>query len=378
MFDRAIVSPHAARDTSDQEDEIARRQFLSIALRSAGWSADHVQRTIAGLDSIRDVVYPTSVGVAKGLEAQLERVSAPIKTALKRLGFVNHDAIVLGIEPIVGPSASLTNVIMTDEGIVSVSSFLFRWCGLCARAYTRTLLLDPIYWSEAPPSLENDARLLRMNPDLCLYWVRILNSFGVTGTHAFVPFRPASPNEALLFEQIAWSMEYFAVAHEFAHHALCHRSLGDDSLTQEFEADMLAARICELLEFEPFDELHNPYNTTGAGGVLMISSLDLLRDVESAIGAQRVDLGTHPSTEERIGRIALRHSLQPNRLRMDQNFCNTVVRIMRAIKMMWMELIDANGKDQLATMKREILNQVSHQPPTTPATAPSTFPPLRE
>lgn len=48
-----------------------------------------------------------------------------------------------------------------------------------------------------------------------------------------------------LFEQVAWAMEYFTVAHDFGHHVLSHRSVDDDPRTQEFQADAFAVNICE-------------------------------------------------------------------------------------------------------------------------------------
>jgi hypothetical protein len=35
---------------------------------------------------------------------------------------------------------------MTDQSVVTVGAFLFRFCGLIARAFTQTLLLAPAFW----------------------------------------------------------------------------------------------------------------------------------------------------------------------------------------------------------------------------------------
>ena len=48
-----------------------------------------------------------------------------------------------------------------------------------------------------------------------------------------------------LFEQVAWAMEYFTVAHDFGHQVLSHRSVDDDPKTHEFQADAFAVHICE-------------------------------------------------------------------------------------------------------------------------------------
>jgi hypothetical protein len=288
------------------------------------------------------------------LVEHLREIADRVKSAMSAMGYSSQEKVVLGIDPKVGVSASLTNVIMTHEGIVSVNSFLFRWCGLIARAYLRTLHLDVHHWSEAPPNAVKDKTILLSRPDLVLYWMRIFGSFATTGTHVLTPFRPSTPFEVVHFEQVAWAMEFYVVSHEYAHHALEHRSSFANQKDQEFQADAFAVKVCEHLEFEPFSFVSNPYARTGAAATLMLGALAILREFEYRVIGRAAEPDTHPLAAERIGRIADRHVLQPDKFKMDRHFNDTVVRIMAAVDALTIEFLEKGGADLLAKMKERI------------------------
>lgn len=340
IFERAAAKPDAALFRPDEESEAKQAELAVQALLEAGWSEAEIERRNETSALHADLEQPNSPGVAPGLEFRLQVLSDRVKRVIADTGDTEHEKIEVAIDPIAGVSASLTNVIMTDQGILAVSSFLFRWCGLVARAYTRTLFVALIHWTSAAPDIARDRAALLRSPDVVHYWFRIFTSFSLTGTHALVPFRPSTPTEFHLFEQVAWAMEYFTIAHEFGHHVLGHRQVGEDPQQQEFEADAFSARICEQLEFEPFPLIPNPYTRTGAGGSLMLISLEILRCFEGAS-----DLGTHPAASDRVDRISSRNLIFPKQLEMDQDFNGTVKRIMKAVATLMEELRTA--EDQL-------------------------------
>lgn len=187
---------------------------------------------------------------------------------MARLGMSSHMRVARGLEPRLGPYAAKTNVIMTDESIVTVGTQLFRFCGLIARAFTRTLQLDAKFWDSDCYSKESAILLIHTQPDLLLYWMRIYISYALTGTHALVPFKPANILE-VSFEHVARAMELFAVAHEYAHHHHDHGRQIDssDEKAEEFEADQFALKICYEAERYPDALGYNPYLTAGAGGL---------------------------------------------------------------------------------------------------------------
>ena len=117
-------------------------------------------------------------------------------------------------------------------------------------------------------------------------------------------------------EQIAYSMEIHAIAHEYGHHNLSHgRDISEDPQKTEFEADSFAIRISSKIESNLPPQLSNPYLGSGAGASILLRSLDLLRKHSDAIvGTQNSDLGSHPEIFRRIQKFENLGSLEPRRL----------------------------------------------------------------
>lgn len=331
IFERAAARPDSAIYEGSIEQELADKKRRQQAMKSAGWTDEEIELFAKAHEEILSPDTPTSRGVAPWLEGQLRAVATPIKEAMHIRGYRHQDRVLLGIDPTAGVSASMTNVMMTDEGIVSVSAFLFRWCGLVARAYLRTLQLDPNAWSNGAADPAADLARLKARPDLAAYWLRIFFAFATTGTHHKVPYLPSTRHEVLHFEQVAWAMEFFVVGHEFGHHALGHRTVGDDPNRQEFQADSFSLYISEMLHRWPFLFLENPYVSTGAGAHIMLRSLTCLSMVENAVGKPYPSGDTHPPVAARVRKILARHTLQPERHAMDLHWNKTVQRIMDTV-----------------------------------------------
>lgn len=262
-----------------------------------------------------------------------------------RLGHTSNLKIARGVEPRVGPFASKTNVIMTDESIVTVGSFLFRYCGLVARAFVRTLRLDPWLWDADTFKAGSARTLLGRNPGLAAYWLRIYVSFAISGTHVLVPYKPSSMEEVLLMEQVARAMEIFAIAHEYGHHHLNHgRRIEADPKAEEFEADAFAMRISDEVEKLPVIT-GNPYLPSGAGALILLMSLETLRSVETAVGARQVDLGTHPSAMSRINRFETIRMLFPDEHRWLKGYRTASQRIMQPVHESTMQTLQSIPPD---------------------------------
>lgn len=354
IFERAAADPYATMHEPDEESEAAQRERTVQALRDVGWSEELVARRHEEnliLDEMENVNSP---GVGPSLEFRLKFLSDRVRRVISETGDTSHEKVEVAIEPKVGVSASLTNVIMTDEGILSVSSFFFRWCGLVARAYTRSLTADILHWTSQESDRAHDREILLKDPELVHYWFRIFVSYSGTGTHALVPYRPSAPAELHLFEQVAWAMEYFTIAHEFGHHVLGHRHIGDDPRAQEFEADAYAIKVCERLEFEPFPLLSNPYCRTGAGASLMLLALQILRSFAEADSGIAADPDIHPPANDRIAKISARNAMQPKQLEMDQEFNSTVERIMSAVSAVMDDARTAGGGKLVAEIRQQL------------------------
>ena len=350
IFSRAAALPNAAMHDAESQSNDDREKSMAKALLEAGWREEEIEERIAADRELALEPNLNSPGVGPGLEARLRQLSDRVSQELSAVDANASKKVEVAIDPKVGVAASLTNVIMTDEAILTVSSFLFRWCGLIARAYTRTLLGDVAYWSAPAVSTNEDRLFLLKRPELAFYWVRIFVSFAGTGSHAIVPYRPCRREELYLMEQVAWSMEYFTVAHEYGHHILGHRSIDADPMEQEYEADRFALRICEKLVMEPLRVMENPYLRTGAGGALMLKALAILRSIDEDLDEKPLS-DTHPSTEQRIQKIMNRHALQPDQFQIDRDFNGTVLRIMNAVGEFSKQFMDRGGRKLVREMK---------------------------
>ena len=309
-----------------------------LAFKKAGWSDDEIN-LIEKADEDRNNEAPTtSPGVAPFTEAALHRLSQAIETAAAQLNIENREKVHFAVEPKAGPLLSKINVVMTDQSIVTMGSFFTRYCGLVSRAYVRTLLIVPT----SPGNDFNEKFVrseLRKRPELLLYWWSLFASFALTGTHALVPFRPSTKEEVLLMEQVAFSMEIFGLAHEYAHHALNHgRQLAtkEDAHREEFEADAFALHICETVEVDQRyswiegEKLQNPYLWTGAGGVLLLSSLEVFRKIKDRVFANKV-YDTHPDFLDRSVKIKNKHFMQPQMLAASRDFCGAVENVLKCV-----------------------------------------------
>jgi hypothetical protein len=334
-------------DHDDAADEARLREGLA----QAGWSEQEIQFRIDLLQRQMAEAPVTSPGVNPHVEFIFNRLCEDIEAAMCRLHLDSHGRIARGVEPRVGPVVALTNVVMTEEGIVTVGSFLFRFCGLVARAFTRTLQLEPTFWESASYSEKAARARLKTTPQLMLYWLQIYISFGLVGTHILAPYRPANRYE-LIFEQVARAMEIFAVAHEYGHHHLSHgRQIGDDPKLEEFNADQFALKIAYEVEKEPLIFV-NPYLSSGAGGVILLKALETLRGVGDFIKQEQAKSSvTHPNIAARLARFDSVSVLRPKEFAALKNFRKTSARIMEITGTMVSELLRAIPKANLDQLR---------------------------
>jgi hypothetical protein len=360
IFARAAAHPWAAIVDPDH-DEAGAEEFFRQALRDAGWSDDEIDAR-REFDKARiDTAPVTSPGANPYVEAALGRLGDDIEAAMDRLGLDSHHRVARGVDPWAGPGAAKTGVIMTDQSIITVSSFLFRFCGLIARAFTRTLQLNPWAWSSEEFDSKTGRDLIRGAPDIASYWMLIYFSFATSGTHAAVPFRPSTKEEVILMEQVARAMELFALAHEYGHHHLAHgKEVDADPFDQEFAADQFAVKIGEEIDRKPVI-LENPYLLSGAGGTILLMALDILRSIERFAGAPAIRHDTHPPVSERIARFDSVRVLKPVEFKWLKEFRVTSERIMTAVEEMLLPPLEAMSKRELSDLRK--LRETMRAPP---------------
>ena len=361
MFERAAAHPGAvviAPDYDPRDDEERAR----AGFKSAGWSEQQVDELFA-LSKRRDEVAPsTSPGVNRSAEAFHASLCDDVEAEMARQGLHTYRNVARGIEPITGPIASKAGVIMTEQSIVTVSAFTFRFCGIVAKAFCRTIMLDPFYWQSDSFTLPEAKLLLRTNMPLALYWNRTFMSFAMTGTNATVPFEPSEPTLLPLVEQVARAMEIFVIAHEYGHHHHGHgRDMSADARAEEFEADQFALRLGRPMGERDRTPVWNPYLASGAGGVIMLKALGMLRRFENVLGAAMPTGDTHPSIDDRIARFDSVAAIEPIAFSTLRGFRIASARVMDAVGALleeFLAVMPEAERERMVAMRRELWEQL--------------------
>lgn len=332
LLEQLSRAPYATLQDPNYDPKEEHAKF-QVAMRQAGWSDEQIAWKMKVHEAQIESAPITSPGVNPHAEFLFGKLCDDVEAAMDRLRMISHRRVARGLEPRLGPYAAKTNVIMTEESIVTVGTQLFRFCGLIARAFTRTLQLDAEFWDSDRYSTEAATRLIRGNLDLLLYWARIYMSYALTGMHILTPFRPANIFE-LSFEHVARAMELFAVAHEYGHHHHDHGRQIDRQAekAEEFEADQFALKICYEIERYPDVLGYNPYLTSGAGGLILLRALRTLRTVETRLnGIQAAKADSHPDADERAARFETTALLRPIEFATLQHFRRSSARILDAV-----------------------------------------------
>ncbi|SKB35588.1 hypothetical protein [Sphingopyxis flava] len=361
MFERSAGHPGAAvvDPAYDPSEDQARAR---AAFAAAGWNHEQIHALRAATDAHQAAAPVTSPGVNPSAEAFHAALCDEIEAEMARQGMTSQQQVARGIEPRTGPFASKVGVIMTEESIITTGAFTYRFCGLIAKAFYRTVMLNAWYWQSDSYTREKSNFLLRRNMDLALYWNKIFMSFAMSGTNATVPFEPSDPVDVVLVEQIARAMELFIVGHEYGHHHLRHgRNIAADPRVEEFAADQFALRIGRPIGERERRPIWNPYLVSGAGGVILLKALELTRVYERALGGRMAGGDTHPSAEERIGRFDSVGVMKPKEFVMLKGFRTTSARIMDDVSALMSDFLDAMPKDvwaELIAMRRRLWEEL--------------------
>lgn len=336
LLDRARSNEWSSFDdpsnvVSDEDRETRIQAYLD-----SGWTREEARAFEETAHENAKSSPITSPGVNRHSEVMLQRLVKALLAGLSPSDRQLAETAHFAVEPKAGPLVSTINVMMTDQTIIAMGTHFTRYCGLVARAYVRTCNL--VHWETGINFDEMELRhQLRGRPDLLLYWWKIFTSYALTGTHALTEFWPSTREEARLVEQMATAMEVFALAHELGHHMQSHgRQIGGDAKAEEFAADLFAASLSERIEgTEDYQEIQgfrfsNPYLWTGAGGVLLLGSIEIFRKVKKKI-FQTPCFDSHPEFTERALKITHRNVLDIASFHTRVDFCNSASNMLRCI-----------------------------------------------
>jgi hypothetical protein len=310
VFERLSADPASTLVERDHVLTMASGAKTDALLKAYGLGAGAAGRAKAAYLRELQRAPVTSPGVDPHAEAILDSLRQRIAEACSRFPFLGAHTVATGIEPKLGVMAARMGVMMTDASVVTVGSQVFRFCNVVSKAAAQTMMIDPAGWVR-PGSVDAMRAVLRKQHQLLAYWFQIVMSFAVFGSSFLVPLRTSSAPASGLRGEILDALEIYAVAHEYAHHALKHGRLtsastasGTDETArrEEFEADTLAIAIGQLVTGNRPDE--NPLIVSGAGMVVFLRALEMLHRAEILLGRPKVGAdGSHPPAADRLAHV---------------------------------------------------------------------------
>jgi hypothetical protein len=245
--------------------------------------------------------------------AIVEPIIGEIEGVCDQHGFATHAGVVYGTDPMSGLNIGQRAVMATDASIIEVSSHFLSFANTLAKLMSRTIPYRQIDGDTVHilRTTEGVRDVLMRDVDLVHDWSEALASFAATGV------QPVGAQALLIDAQNAIrtlllrAIEVFAIGHEYGHHSLRHgvvsSSTGstEQALLEEFHADLFA-RGCSMAIGQREDE-ENFYAVSGAGGVLILGSLELIRRTNALLETGRDEpppIRHHPPFLDRVANLA--------------------------------------------------------------------------
>lgn len=129
LLEQLSRAPYATLQDRNYDPREDHSKF-HFAMCQAGWSDEQIAWRIGVHEAQVESAPNTSPGVNPHAEFIFGKLCDDVEAAMDRLRMTSHTRVARGLEPRLGPYASKTNVIMTEESIVTVGTQLFRFCGL--------------------------------------------------------------------------------------------------------------------------------------------------------------------------------------------------------------------------------------------------------
>lgn len=329
-----------ADDDRDAAENYRQQRQSAIAMK-IGFTPKTIQEQLQWVEDNRDLVFAIArgSGALEGGEAAvideykrallntsqgsplddihvrqiLERIIGEIEEACREHRIPIRSGVVYGVAPELGLRISQSAVLKTQASIIDVSIPFITFCNLITKALARSL---PQYPAGPQVKVSNDPSEVRVrlqqSPDLVTEWARIFSSYAELGWpppggHLITD----TATQAVRYMLIR-AVELFALAHEYGHHVMMHGVASasseetTDPFVEEHQADLFARSASIAIGLR--ENAPNVYAMSGAGGVIILGALDLVRRAKAVLetGNDQVPpRERHPPFSDRIAHIAL-------------------------------------------------------------------------
>jgi hypothetical protein len=243
----------------------------------------------------------------------IELVIGQIEEVCLEQGIPTHAGVVYGSDAMLGLVIGQRAVLETEASIIEVSIHFLSFINRIARLLARTIPYQQVSDDEIRVWRDIEALrdVLRRDIDLVHDWSEALTSFAAVGVQPQGPTVPLNDAQNAIRTLLLRAIELFAIGHEYGHHSMRHGRVtsSEDSVTaafqDEYSADLFG-RGCSMVIGAREDE-DNFYAVSGAGGVLILGSLELVRRVRAVLETGRDEpppRSHHPPYLERVANLA--------------------------------------------------------------------------
>lgn len=266
----------------------------------------------------------------------LKRLVSEIENACTALRLPTWSGVVFGTAPMLGLQAHQTSVQTTNASIIGVSPAFLPFCDFVSKALAVSLTTDP-----QKQTVSNDPEVFRAKmkarPDLILLWAKTLIHFAIYGLPPLKVDYKLDSLEGIARLEVLRAIELFAFGHEYGHHVLQHGTAtpagATDRLDQELEADFFGQGVAKYVGST--NGAPNFYAISGAGGVIILSALRIVRRIRGVLSTGSVEPefdGSHPPLTDRIEAILATHGQDSESVREQcANMCDCFRQIFDAL-----------------------------------------------